>query len=402
MNGLFTFDGPLYKDKNGIYCNTTITNEMLERYFCVVDKLYLLIRTFSIEQSYEDVHMTKLDLDNRIEVIEVPNLNTPIQYLNKQKHNKKFRKIISKCDMIFLRIPSIISDIVANICKQIDKPYLVEVGGCSWDSYSNHSLLGKLIAPIMFFNQKRTVKNAQFATYVTEKWLQNRYPALCPQIIASNVYLRDFDERIIHTRIMRYEKSSYAPKKIGTIASVDVRYKGQEYVIRALHKLKLMGYRIDYELVGAGVGNYLKDLAKKLGVEDQVHFLGLKEHSEIWDWLDQIDIYAQPSKQEGLPRSVIEAMNRGCICIGSTTAGIPELLDSKYVFKNGNVDQICNIILGICGDKNIKQNIIRNFEKSKEFEIDLLNMKRSDLFCKYKEHIINMKEINNNFSTKTL
>ena len=60
MVGLFTFDGPLYKDKNGIYCNTTITNEMLERYFCVVDKLYLLIRTFSIEQSYEDAHMTKL------------------------------------------------------------------------------------------------------------------------------------------------------------------------------------------------------------------------------------------------------------------------------------------------------------------------------------------------------
>lgn len=393
MVGLFTFDGPLYKDKNGIYCNTTITNEMLERYFCVVDKLYLLIRTFSIEQSYEDAHMTKLALGNRIEVIEVPNLNSPIQYFSRHRYYEEFKEIVSKCDMIFLRIPSIISDMVAKICKQIEKPYLVEVGGCSWDSYFNHSILGKLIAPMMFLNQKNTVKNAQFASYVTEKWLQNRYPTQCPQIVASNVYLRDFDEKIIHTRILRCEQSSYTPKKIGTIASIDVRYKGQEYVIRALHKLKLFGYRLDYELVGTGIGNYLKELAKELGIEDQVHFLGLKKHSDIWNWLDQIDIYAQPSKQEGLPRAVIEAMNRGCVCIGSTTAGIPELLDPKYVFPNGDVDQICNIIKGICRDKDIKQNIIRNFEKSKEFDVDLLNRRRTNLFSKYQKHIINM--INN-------
>ena len=94
MVGLFTFDGPLYKDKNGIYCNTTITNEMLERYFCVVDKLYLLIRTFSIEQSYEDAHMTKLDLGNRIEVIEVPNLNSPIQYFSRHRYYKEFKEIL--------------------------------------------------------------------------------------------------------------------------------------------------------------------------------------------------------------------------------------------------------------------------------------------------------------------
>ena len=78
MIGLFAFDGPLYKDKNSVYCNTTITNEMLERYFCVVDKLYLLIRTFTINQSHDEVHLTKLELGDRIKVIEVPNLNSPM------------------------------------------------------------------------------------------------------------------------------------------------------------------------------------------------------------------------------------------------------------------------------------------------------------------------------------
>ena len=46
--------------------------------------------------------------------------------------------------------------------------------------------------------------------------------------------------------------------------------------------------------------------------------------------------------------------------------------------------------MGICGDKDIKQNIIRNFEKSKEFDVDLLNRKRTNLFSKYQKYIINM------------
>lgn len=388
MIGLFTFDGPLYRDKNGIYCNTTITNEMLERYFCVVNKLYLLVRTFSLEQSYEEAHMSKLYLEDKIEVIEIPNLNSPIKYLTKYQHYERFQEIISKCDMIFLRIPSIISNIVAQICLHTHKPYLVEVGGCSWDSYFNHGFLGKLIAPTMYFNQKRTVRNAQFASYVTEKWLQKRYPTSCPQITASNVYLQDFNDEIIYNRLLRLKSTSFFPKKIGTIASVDVRYKGQEYIIKALCKLKALGYNLEYELVGAGTSKYLKDLATKLGVEDHVHFLGLKTHDEIWSWLDQIDIYAQPSKQEGLPRAVIEAMSRGCICIGSTTAGIPELLESKYIFKNRDVNQICKIICQVYNDTKLSQDVLRNFNKSKEFDIKLLNSKRSMLFNAYKNYLL--------------
>lgn len=33
----------------------------------------------------------------------------------------------------------------------------------------------------------------------------------------------------------------------------------------------------------------------------------------VLDWLDEIDLYIQPSLTEGLPRAVIEAMDTGCI-----------------------------------------------------------------------------------------
>ena len=383
ITGLFAFDGPMYCDRNGIYCNTTITNEMLNRYFSVVDKLYILIRTTHIEVTYDEARLQKLHLNN-IEIVEIDNILSPINYITRRKYNTKFEKVISKCDLIFLRIPSVICNMIANICIKKNIPYLVEVGGCAWDSYWNHSIKGKILALSMYLSEKKTIKNATFASYVTEKWLQNRYPTTCPQISASNVYIDSFDDIVVESRIKRMKASLYKPVRIGTIASVDVRYKGQEYIIMAIAHLKKKGYRFEYDLVGSGSGTYLKELANKYDVSDQVHFLGPMIHSEIWEWLDTIDIYAQPSKQEGLPRAVIEAMSRGCICIGSTTAGIPELLPTNCLFKNGDVNQICTILLDLYSECNYEMLIRRNYNKSKDFNIHRLDSLRKDLFNKYK------------------
>ena len=81
MIGIFTFDAPLFCDINGVYCNTTVTNEMLERFFTVVDKIYLLMRTDHINETYDERHLVRLELGNRIEVVEMPNPNTPKNFL---------------------------------------------------------------------------------------------------------------------------------------------------------------------------------------------------------------------------------------------------------------------------------------------------------------------------------
>ena len=154
-------------------------------------------------------------------------------------------------------------------------------------------------------------------------------------------------------------------------------------------KLKEKGIILEYDLVGAGDPSFLSKLADRCGVAEHVHFLGVKLHDDIWEWLDTIDIYAQPSKQEGLPRAVIEAMNRGCLTIGSDVAGIPELLEADMVFRRDNVEHICKIIELLLDEKNHEHRIRRNFKKSYEFEIRLLNTRRNELFEKYKQIVVN-------------
>lgn len=387
MNGIFAYDGPIFRDINGVFCDAVITDQVLERYLEYVDHLYVLIRVSKIECTHEAAHLIPI-LSNKITVVEMPNFNTFGGFISKKKSKIQISKIIDTCDMIFLRIPGLICNEIADLCIEKKKAYLVEVGGDAFDAFWNHSVAGKIIAPYMFWTQKRTVLNADYATYVTDKWLQNRYPTNGYNKPASNVYLSEFNENCIQSRIDRYQSAAPKVYTIGTLASVDVRSKGQDLIVKAMSKLKKRGIKLRYELVGAGDPSILTEIAKKYDVIDQVAFLGHKRHDEIWDWLDSIDIYAQPSKQEGLPRAVIEGLNRGCLCIGSIVAGIPELLENDELFPVGDVDAICDVITRIVSEVDHTARIRRNFEKSKKYSLDKLNTNRKDVFSKYKQSVI--------------
>ncbi|MPM79968.1 hypothetical protein SDC9_127011 [bioreactor metagenome] len=223
--------------------------------------------------------------------------------------------------------------------------------------------------------------------YVTKNFLQKRYPSKGIHVGISDVKLKAIDENVLAMRLNKIsERPSFSKLVLGTTAAVDVKYKGQEYVIAALGKLKKQGITgIEYQLVGGGDSNYLKNVAKDHNVLDQVVFKGPLPHHKVFDWLDFIDVYVQPSLQEGLPRAVVEAMSRGCPVFGSNTGGIPELLDPSFVFNRKNVNQIAEMIQSI-NQTSMMLQAKRSFAKAKEFEPDALDHQR-DMF--YKEFINN-------------
>ncbi len=121
---------------------------------------------------------------------------------------------------------------------------------------------------------------------------------------------------------------------------------------------------------------------------DQIEFLGAMPHGKVINWLDNIDIYIQPSLTEGLPRALIEAMSRGVLAIGSDAGGIPELLDDKYIVRNisKNIDDISGILELI--DKNtMRIQAKRNFEESKKYDRERIEKNRKDFFEKFRKHV---------------
>ena len=63
-------------------------------------------------------------------------------------------------------------------------------------------------------------------------------------------------------------------------------------------------------------------------INDRVNFVGrISGHEEMFKFLKDCDLMVFPSKSEGLPRTLIEAMAVGLPCRSSNVEGIPELLD---------------------------------------------------------------------------
>lgn len=83
---------------------------------------------------------------------------------------------------------------------------------------------------------------------------------------------------------------------------------------------------LQYFICGKGPEeDNLKALAERLGVAGQIHFLGFR--SDIKELLAAADIFLFTTRQEGLPRSMMEAMASGLPCVASRIRGNTDLLE---------------------------------------------------------------------------
>jgi glycosyltransferase involved in cell wall biosynthesis len=382
MKLVFAHDHIFYKYKDQYYSTGGLSKKMLERYTYHFDEVVVVSRQKEVDLL--DDKLTLASTDN-VTFVKVPNFKTIKGYYLKLKASEIIKNEILKSDYLIARNSSIASIAIGH-AKKNHIPYMMEVVSCPWDAIWNHSFRGKLLAPYTYYKVKKEIKEAPYVIYVTNEFLQKRYPTNGKHTNCSNVALNDFDEKILNRRLDKIKNKQSGDKIIiGTTATVDVRYKGQQYVIEALSILKKNGIsNYEYHLVGGGDQTFLKLMAKKFDVENQVKFLGSMPHNKVFEWLENIDIYCQPSNTEGIPRALIEAMSRGCPSFGSNAGGIPELLDKSFIFKTGNASEIYNVLQIM--KKNIMLNQARrNYFESMKYSTEKIDKRRNEFIIRFKE-----------------
>lgn len=103
--------------------------------------------------------------------------------------------------------------------------------------------------------------------------------------------------------------------------------KGLDVLVRALPLVlqRARGRPVQLWLAGDGPQREpLEALARDLGVAAQARFLGHCGPAEMARFWAAVDIYALPSRWEGLPLSIIEAMAHGTPVVASTLPGVAE------------------------------------------------------------------------------
>ena len=383
----------VYEDKIAVdalgnyYTGSAFSQAVFDRYLRHFDHITLLMRRASVSPEDTEAlsHMNRISSD-RIDVVFIPDTRSNIRaFLTPAIHRKLKETVIAevnKADAVIIRAHSGSGFIAARYCRAHGIPYLAEAVGCPWDSLWNHSLRGKFLAPFVRHEMRFIMRHASYAVYVTNSFLQKRYPTTGKSAAISDVELQPTDDQILEKRVNHIRNHS-GKVLIGTAGALHVSYKGQRFVIRALSKLKAQGLtEYEYHLAGGGDHTALLDLAKRLGVEDQVIFDGVLPHDEIYGWLDSLDVYIQPSLVEGMPRALIEAMSRGLPAFGSKIGGIPELLNPSFIFSCGDINAITRKLRSLTS-KRMETAAKQNFNYAKRFEKSILEQKRFEFYSAF-------------------
>lgn len=309
-------------------------------------------------------------------------------FFNKGKVQEQLKKVIELVDCVIIRMPSPLGILACDMCIKMKKKYAIEMVACAWDGYRNHGhWAGKIVAPYMWLKTREQCKKAKRVLYVTEKFLQKRYPTKGKTTNASNVIINLPDNRILDNRILKIKQSDKNNITLGLVGPLELKSKGHEVALRAIEILKKDYPNIKIELLGTGEGKKIKKLIDKLQIQENVIFKGtLPAGQAVLEWMDDIDILVIPSFQEGLPRVLIEAMSRGCPAVGAKTGGIPELIEENMIHKPGDYKKLAIDIDKIIKDKELAVKLAKeNFQNSKQYSKENLDLKREKFWIDFRD-----------------
>lgn len=112
---------------------------------------------------------------------------------------------------------------------------------------------------------------------------------------------------------------------VGAVGRLDDQ-KGFDVLIEAMALLKNLPIRC--AVLGEGPARpKLEALVRKHALEKSVWLLG--ERADVPSWLSAFDVYALPSRWEGLPNALLEAMALGLPVVASAVDGVPEAAEHE-------------------------------------------------------------------------
>lgn len=331
---------------------------------------------------------------------DLPDYLGPWQYLQRFFGLKRgTRQALDAADTFILRVPGTIGQLVWSELRKSGRPYSLDVVADPWDMFSPGAV-PSIVRPVVRRLWSRKLREmcceAPAVSYVTRAALQKRYPP-GPGSWAAQVSdvdlksgLADADQLEARRArlVRRLAAESSARLRIGFVGALTQMYKAPDVLLQAVALCAHDGLDLEVALVGDGkFRGRLEKLAGDLSLGDRARFLGALPPGEaVCRFLDDVDLFVLPSRQEGLPRAMVEAMARGCPCIGSEVGGIPELLPPEDLVPPGDVWSLAGKIKEVLAQPERMASMARrNRDAAQQFRPDALEQRRLAFYRKVRE-----------------
>jgi glycosyltransferase involved in cell wall biosynthesis len=280
---------------------------------------------------------------------------------------------VRQSEYVVLRVPGAVTSLAALACRVLRRSYAVDVVGDAVDAVDGGALgrAGRVCSSVVGRHVRWVTGHAGAARYVTARALQERYPAAAdtPTVGVSDVRL----DGAVATGARNWDGP---PFRLITVGTMEASYKGQDDLIRAVAELRAAGLDVSADLVGGGrLEATNRALARDLGVADHVRFHGtVSDRAQLTRVLDEADVFVLASRQEGLPRALVEAMARGLPAVATHVGGVPELLDAGCLVPPDDPVALAAAIRNLLGDPaRWREESARNLRVAQEYRPEILS-----------------------------
>lgn len=292
------------------------------------------------------------------------------------------RKSLGPNDAVIMRVPS---HVALGLEPRLagGRPFGLEVVGDPYQALGPGTNTHPL-RPLLRLWSTRALRHqcskACAIAYVTDV-LQRRYPP------RENAFWTSYSSIELHdgdfAPVPRTSSLGPGRVRIASVGTLATLYKGFDVLIDAV--ATCVKQALDLELTIVGGGQHRADLearAQRLGLEQRVIFKGeLPPGEPVKSELDRADLFVLPSRAEGLPRVVIEAMARGLPCIGSNVGGIPELLPPEYIVPSGDAMALARKIKEVLSDPSRLIGMsAANWTKARNYRTTVLASRRREFY----------------------
>jgi glycosyltransferase involved in cell wall biosynthesis len=302
-------------------------------------------------------------------------------------------------DALLCRVGSRLADELLPSFWKEARPYGLEVVGDPHEAMGPRTIrhpLRPLFRTLAAHSLRRQCARAVAVAYVTRERLQKKYPCPAHSVGVSDVGPLDFrsNPKVFTTSYssVSCEDTQFVDRarffhdrerpRILFVGSLAQMYKGADILIRAVkHLLPIIAPAL--ALVGDGRHRAeLENLCRKLNVAEYVTFLGeLPSGQAIRDQMDRATLFVMPSRTEGLPRAMIEAMTRALPCIGTRVGGIPELLAEEDLVDPDDIAGLAAKIKEVGTDpERLSRMSARNLRRVQEYRPEVLGERRNEFY----------------------
>jgi len=148
----------------------------------------------------------------------------------------------------------------------------------------------------------------------------------------------------------------WSPPRLLSVGRI-VHQKGLDLAMHALGGLKDLNW--EWHIAGDGPQmGALQSLAQELDIDDRVVFLGWQSRPQIIESYRKSNVFLFPSRHEGMPNAILEAMASGLPVIATCIAGNEELvIDGKtgYLVPSEDIETLQETLKKILNDSVLRQ-----------------------------------------------